>query len=65
MDEKNIDGLLVGGIFSNLKCNFPTFEKVDFILPYLEKMRYKIALYLLKGQEELNLRKLLKMKFYK
>ena len=30
IDEKNIDGLLVGGIFSNLKCNFPTFEKSRF-----------------------------------
>ena len=27
MDENNINGLLVRCIFSNLKCNFPTFEK--------------------------------------
>ena len=59
MDEKNINGLLVGGIFSNLKCNFPTFEKVDFILPYLEKMRYENCTILIKGSRGIKLEKII------
>ena len=59
MDEKNIDGLLVGGIFSNLKCNFPTFEKIDFILPYLEKMRYENCTILIKGSRGIKLEKII------
>ena len=59
IDEKNIDGLLVGGIFSNLKCNFPTFEKVDFILPYLEKMRYENCTILIKGSRGIKLEKII------
>ena len=59
MHENNISGLLVGGIFSNLKCNFPTFEKVEFILPYLENMRYENCTILIKGSRGIKLEKII------
>ena len=57
--EKNIKGLLVGNVFSNLKCNFPTFDKVDFILPYLKNMKYENYTILIKGSRGVKLEKII------
>ena len=59
MNENNINGLLVGSIFSNLKCNFPTFEKVEFILTYLENMSYINSTILIKGSRGIKLEKII------
>ena len=59
MQENNINGLLVGSIFSNIKCNFPTFEKVEFILTYLENMSYKNNTILIKGSRGIKLEKII------
>ena len=59
MQENNIDGLLVGSIFSNIKCNFPTFEKVEFILTYLENMSYINSTILIKGSRGIKLEKII------
>ena len=57
--EKNIKGILVGNVFSNLKCNFPTFDKVDFILPYLKNMKYENYTILIKGSRGVKLEKII------
>ena len=59
MKENNINGLLVGSIFSNIKCNFPTFEKVEFILTYLENMSYINSTILIKGSRGIKLEKII------
>ena len=59
MLENNIKGLLVGNVFSNLKSNFPTFDKVNFILPYLKNMKYENYTILIKGSRGVKLEKII------
>ncbi len=59
LKKNKINGLLIGKIFSKLKCNFPTFENVDLVLPYLKKQEIKNCTILIKGSRGIKLEKIL------